>query len=133
MNDSDKSEILPCPFCGGKAALEVTICDARIYCETCRSNIIRQNGRNTEENVMRVFNMWNTRHESTEVQPTTDSVTTPNKVSDSVRKLVEALTDLEYHTAFIDEPREGVRFKAFENAIEKAREVLTAYRKEMEK
>lgn len=117
MNDSDKSELKSCPFCGGKptyeprvAALDrVNYWPEMVSCPACLLCFRSDDHRRGNDAVK----FWNTR-----------------SPSDSVRKLVEALERLAsceaFHMPRASTEEEIMRMKFAEDA-------LTAYRKEMEK
>lgn len=48
-----------CPFCGGKAVQEITICDNLVRCDWCKATITRKNS--TTEAIQSPVTAWNRR------------------------------------------------------------------------
>lgn len=60
----DKNGLKPCPFCGGKATREVTICDDLIRCDWCKAEIKRRANNGHFVYIDPAYT-WNTRVDNT--------------------------------------------------------------------
>lgn len=77
-------ELNPCPFCGSDhVSHEISICNAKVFCQICLATFIRSNGRNDQENLNRVVSIWNTRKREQQLE-------------EALRKAREALETCDY-------------------------------------
>lgn len=63
MTKTRKSdELKPCPFCGGKAYFELTVCDNTVFCRGCSAAMSYRNNRKCLPANENAITAWNTRH-----------------------------------------------------------------------
>ena len=59
------AELKACPFCGGQAKSEETICDGSVRCQKCNAKFVCNHGRVTDDGLADAIAAWNRRTDLT--------------------------------------------------------------------